>query len=705
MFPGLILWSRFPAFISWCAISIGIVISSRYTQYYQVTNTPHCLFYNSIIITATFSLFSGIFFKNPAIRFSCFFFTGALLYLLYSSNKETLFLNLKNNVEKEVVIYGKVCSPSLPYPDNIRYLFSIDSTSRGADFLRKKTVLCLGKVHVAQGAKVKISGTIKIPGRQANPYEFDDFSYLMSNGITTRFTVDSLSISHESISFLNKFSSRFRSGVASVINNFTDPDHRAIFYAAFLGETEYLSTNLKTSFRNSGIYHLLSISGLHAAMLIGACYFLLNFLPIPLLYRHCIALVVIWLYQCFIGFIPCLFRATLMASLIIITFLFQKKSYPVHAIGLAGTIWLLLSPDSLFQPGYQLSFAATFGILTIYPVLDRFQPVLPNRFMSYFLSNLVSSLYLSFTGLICTLPIILYYFGSISIFGLIANLVAVPVMTLAMWCFFMAIISTTIFPLLTPAAIFLSKLMLNILLATANFSFVIPWNNIMAHAMSAGMLIVFSTALICTATITKKYQKLALLLILPIILCSAATDVLVKRFNRSVVVTKFNTEQATMIAINWANDKVWIIIRSSKKRIADKYLKIAQNWMLHQGSSSVEVIYLLGESKNNEPTIPGWQNLFTKVTVPDDDSLLYIINTRSSLEKHNDTCTILNSDDTLWVKIARAETKIQFPVTGNNSRISLQNHTTDSVEYISPPCVVTLKKHGFRVHIYKFPGK
>jgi ComEC/Rec2-related protein len=705
LFPGLFLWSRYPAFISWCAISLGIVVSSRYTLYYQAANTPHSLFYNSIIVTATISLFTAILVKKPAIRFCCFFFSGLVLYQLYSSNKEILYKNLKKGIDKELFIYGKVSSPPLPYPKDIRYLLSIDSTSPDAEFLRNKIVLCLGKTPITQGATARITGKIKIPGRKTNPYEFDDFSYLLSNGIATRFMVDSLSVENESISLLNRFSNRFRSGVASVINKFTDPDHRAIFYAAFLGETQYLSPNLKTSFRNSGIYHLLSISGLHAAMLIGASYFMLSFLPIPLLYRHCIALVVIWLYQCFIGFIPCLFRATLMASLVIITFLFQKKSYPVQAIGLAGTIWLLLSPDSLFQPGYQLSFAATFGILTIYPVFNRFQPAVANPFVNYFLSSIVSSLYLSFTGLLCTLPIVLYYFGSISIFGLIANLIAVPVMTLAMWCFFIAIVSTAIFPLLVPVAVFFSKLMFNILLGTANFSLVIPWSRIMAHAMSPGMLIVLSTTLICIATIAKKYQQITLVLILPVILCSAVTDVLVKRFNGPVVVTKFNTEQASMIAINWANDEIWLIIRSSKKQLSDKYLKIAQNWILHQGNSSVKVIFLFGESKNREPTVPGWEDLFTKVTVPEDDTLNFILNARSLLKKYSDTCRIFNRNDTPWVKITRVETEIQFPVTGNNCVISLQNHADNSVKDIISPCVVTLKKHGYRIHIYKFPGK
>jgi hypothetical protein len=159
-----------------------------------------------------------------------------------------------------------------------------------------------------------------------------------------------------------------------------------------------------------------------------------------------------------------------------------------------------------------------------------------------------------------------------------------------------------------------------------------------------------------------------------------------------------------MVAIKWANDDIWLFLYSDKKRLAEKYLKVAQNWMLHQGNSSIKVIFMLGESKNIVAAAPGWQNLFTKITVPDNDSLRYIINSPTSLKKHIDTCIISSGNDTTWVKIARVETEIQFPITCYDSRISLQNHFTDNTRYISAPCVVSLKKNGFRIHIYKFPG-
>ena len=84
------------------------------------------------------------------------------------------------------------------------------------------------------------------------------------------------------------------------------------------------------------IYHLLAISGLHASMLIEQPTFSGTF-PVTKNTRHVAALVVLWLYQLFIGFIPSLFRATIMASLVIGSFLYQKKTIlcnqsdlPVH---------------------------------------------------------------------------------------------------------------------------------------------------------------------------------------------------------------------------------------------------------------------------------------------------------------------------------------------------------------------------------------
>ncbi len=695
-FPGILLWLRLPAFISWCAISTGILIVSTFFKNGFDSSFIHSSLYNIALFAAILSLVGGVIAKRLKFRFLYFLFAGILVYILYLSHKESMFHYLGNIAGKQIFVYGKVCSPLLPYPDNLRFLFSIDSSSADNKFLRKNVVLCISKDSVIQGSSLKLSGVIKLPGRQKNPHEFDEYSFLLSNGISSRFIVDSISQLAAPIPFAKKVSNHFRSGVSKVINLFTVSDHRALLYAAFLGETEYLSADQKLSFRRSGIYHLLSISGLHAAMLIAACYFTLSLLPIPLLYRHCISLIAIWLYQCFIGFIPCLFRATIMATMIIITFIFQKKNYTVQAIGLAGTIWLLFSPDNLFQPGFQLSFAATFGILTIYPVLQRFLPDIQNRFLNYAVSNLLTSFYLSLTGLICTTPVILYYFGSVSIYGLIANLIAVPAMSIAMWFFFAAIICSIFLPFLTSTPVYFCKLMLSIITASANFSLNLPFCIVDAHAFSAGFLLIFVLVFIAIATVKIKFQKKLIILSIPILLGSAAADIVFQRFSKSIDITEFSAEPGTMYSVKWTDQKVWLFINCPNPEKIGNFLKTAQNWIRHQGNASFSLVFYSGPDIDSEiqAILPSTRLIqLAKKGIPIKDSISFIINSRSVLTQSQNICTIKNRNDSLFAKISKGDAEVYFPLQSNIPCLTIHNKSTNHYEFKTNPCIVQLRKN------------
>lgn len=697
------MWLRFPAFISWIAISVAILILSfsNTGNFFSIQGS----LYHYTIAASTISLASGIIVKRWFTRFLLFFLTGCLIYLVYVSNKEHLFSELKVN-NGNLTIYGKVTSPSLPYPKNIRFLLRVDSSSLNSSILNGKTILCMCKDSAVQGSKIKMTGSINVPGRKTNPFEFDEFSYLMSKGISAKFKVDSIEITPSSRSAFDKVSSMFRTGISRIISLFTDSNQKAILFAAFLGETEYLSTDLKNSFRNSGVYHLLSISGLHAAMLIGACYFILNFLPIPVTFRHVIALITIWSYQIFIGFIPCLFRATLMASLIIITFLLQKKSYPVQSIGLAGSIWLLLSPDSLFQPGYQLSFAATFGILTIFPVLNKFTPNIHNKHLNYTISSILSSLYLSFTGLLSTLPIILYYFGSVPIYGLIVNLVAVPIMTVAMWLFFSAILFS--FTPISFITVFFCKQALSALIIVTDFFSTLPLSTVYISSMRITVLFTFLFVCISIATVHKNYRLYMLLLCIPIFTGSAAIDILFSQQRNSVVITKFNVEQMSMYAVDWANGKIWLFMDCSNSKAVSKYLKTAQTWLHHQGSHTFDAILFTAPPQGLSDIqmfidATSASHVFHKVHSIK-DSIQCIQSFSSLTSRHQNICRIMNRNDTLITSISEGQNELLIKTCKNSSYLNIYNKNGNKTEFISEPCVVKLKKNGYRIKYLRYHG-
>ncbi|HMA64183.1 MAG: ComEC/Rec2 family competence protein, partial [Fibrobacterota bacterium] len=499
LFPDILLWSRFPALLSWCAISTGIVI----TRFFVTDVINLSVIYSSLYIilksAATISLTLALFLKNRAIRQVLFLISGASLYSVYAIHSYNLYKVVERTCSTPVTIHGNVLSPSLANPDNIRFLFRIDSTTPPVREFHNKVVQCISSVRVPQGAFLDIHGTLKLPGRQRNAYEFDEFRFLQSNGIMASFRIDTILNTTIAASLGSSLSADFRKSISAIINRFTDQDHRAILYAVFLGEPQYLSSYLKSVFRDSGTYHILSISGLHAAMLLTMCYFILNTIPIPPALRHGIALGVLWCYQLFIGFIPCLFRATVMSTIFIFAYILQKKNYTIQALGIAGTAWLCISPDSLFQAGYQLSFAATLGILLLCPVFDACKPSVKNRHINFLVSKLMLSFNVSLAGTLSTLPVLLYHFGTLSILGLVSNLIAVPAMTCSMWLFFTAIISSLLLPSVVPLCISVSAWFLDILVNSAEISNVIPFSSISLSSLPPLFTALFAAGIVLIA--------------------------------------------------------------------------------------------------------------------------------------------------------------------------------------------------------------
>jgi competence protein ComEC len=446
-------------------------------------------------------------------------------------------------------------------------------------------------MRVPQGAFLDIHGTLKLPGRQRNAYEFDEYRYLQSNGIMASFQIDTILNARTSGSLCTTLSTDFRKSISTVINRFTDQYHRAILYAVFLGEPQYLSSYLKNIFRDSGTYHILSISGLHAAMLLAMCYFILNAMPIPPVIRHGIALSVLWCYQLFIGFIPCLFRATVMSTIFIFAYILQKKNYTIQALGIAGTAWLCISPDSLFQAGYQLSFAATLGILLLCPVFETCKPSVKNRHIDFLVSKLMMSFSVSLAGTLCTLPILLYNFGTISILGLISNIVAVPAMTCSMWLFFTAIIASLIMPWAVPLCISVSSWFLDILVKSAEISTFIPFSSISLSALSPLTTILFTAGIIFIGGAVKKIRLQSAIFFLLILTCCIGIEWVIFKKTNHLVMTRFNLDDSSMTAIRDEHGHITLYVIN--RSISDlRWQRIFISWQRHQRFASLnKVLY------------------------------------------------------------------------------------------------------------------
>ncbi|BAI81451.1 conserved hypothetical protein [Deferribacter desulfuricans SSM1] len=180
-----------------------------------------------------------------------------------------------------------------------------------------------------------------------------------------------------------------------------------ILQAALFGNRDYLSSDLKDKFIITGVYHLLAISGLHVGLIISIIYFLFSFLPVK--FRYLIVSLSLIIFIILTGFKITVIRAATFAIIIFVAlFLDVKTSLLKLALFLCG-LFILLSPETLFDISFILSFSAVFGIILVVSSLKRYQfiavPIAATAF---------------------TMPFILYFFGNFNYLGVINTFLVLP---------------------------------------------------------------------------------------------------------------------------------------------------------------------------------------------------------------------------------------------------------------------------------------
>ena len=178
-------------------------------------------------------------------------------------------------------------------------------------------------------------------------------------------------------------------------------------------------------FRDSGMMHILAISGSHMVIIFAVILLVLNFIVPPKYRRHKIiaALILIWCFAIFIDFGSSVVRSCIMISAYYIFILLQRKTDLLHSMALAGLIILVLNSNQLFEVGFQLSFAAVFGIYWFNQPILKYLPKAKNKFQNFMLNVLSISL----SAQIGTIPLVIYYFHQYSAVSIIANLVIIPI--------------------------------------------------------------------------------------------------------------------------------------------------------------------------------------------------------------------------------------------------------------------------------------
>lgn len=209
------------------------------------------------------------------------------------------------------------------------------------------------------------------------------------------------------------------------------PSQQAIAQAILLGYRSNLDPTTQQQFRDAGVTHLLCVSGLHVgimAAIIGMLLFWIGGTPALSALRALLQIAGIWCFVMLSGQSPATIRAALMFTIILIGRHFFHRPSSLNALAASALILLVCNPMTLFDIGFQLSYAAVLGILTLMPPMQRIfvNRERPQRWWYRGLRGLWSLICLSTAAQLATLPFILYYFHQFPLYFLIPNVTIVP---------------------------------------------------------------------------------------------------------------------------------------------------------------------------------------------------------------------------------------------------------------------------------------
>lgn len=386
------------------------------------------------------SFVAGVNFPLIKYLFLCIFFVVMGYFLagfrVYSVDTQTLKEELR-----PTNISGTVHKVHL-YEDGKIRLTLRDTIIRGTEPLTLVNVRVNKFDEMPyEGDKVEIRAGLMPPPGPAMPGDYDYARQMWFQGLSAvGYSVSSLIIVEKSRNISSSFK-QMRQRMAERTKAQIPGEAGTLAAALITGIRGGMPEKLAEAMRNAGLAHLLAISGLHMGLLCGVVFFssrlILSTFP-SITLKHpikkwaaIIAAIAGFGYLLISGASIPTVRAFIMVIIVFLGVLTDRKAISLRLVAIAATYILVTSPEALIGVSFQMSFAAVIALVIVF---ERFGNDFMNKFrgntgfrqkMVYFI---VGSLFTSLIAEVAIAPFALYHFNKVVLFGLLANLIAMPVM-------------------------------------------------------------------------------------------------------------------------------------------------------------------------------------------------------------------------------------------------------------------------------------
>lgn len=234
------------------------------------------------------------------------------------------------------------------------------------------------------------------------------------------------------------FIQKYKLKVKNTLDSWLDDDYGELAYTMLFGDRGELDDDINEIFKASGIAHLLAVSGLHVGFIVTLLSFILKMCKANDKVKFVIISVVVFIYAMMCGFTISVTRALIMTVTMLFLTVRRKEYDSLSSLSLACVIVLLMNPFQFYSAGFRLSFGAVLGIVLLARPFERvFRRGLGER--------LSSALSVSLSAQIGTIPTLALCFRNCSVFSIVANMLAIPIASIAFMIMFSFAIFGTIF--------------------------------------------------------------------------------------------------------------------------------------------------------------------------------------------------------------------------------------------------------------------
>ncbi len=316
------------------------------------------------------------------------------------------------------------------------------------------------------GEIVAVTGVLYKPKPATNPGGFDFKTYLAKEGAFAGLSGHKIDVPNQQKQQWGWWALRQKI-IRSQVDWLGIPEG-ALVSAMVLGSRAVdLPYDIKDQFTGVGLAHALGSPGFKLSLILGVLLALTQRFSSKI--RFSLGLIILVLFVSLTGMQPATMRAALMGLGVLVALVMQRKIKRRGLLLLAATILLLLNPLWLWDVGFQLSFIATLGLQVTMPPLMKQLDWLPPAIASIIAIPIAVSLW--------TLPLQLYVFSIVPTYGILANIIASPLITVILAGGIISALAGVILPVAGSALAWLLYYPTHFLIAIAEFFYSLPGNS------------------------------------------------------------------------------------------------------------------------------------------------------------------------------------------------------------------------------------